>query len=139
LGRWPERTNLTPTSKIVVDTWAWLELFTGTRRGKDVESRLASSTESLTTVVTVAEVISVALRRKRSTEDKIAVIRSMSRVVAPTPDDAIEAGIIHAKTKDINPNFSLADAFVLQLAKKSGAKVLTGDPDFRGIKEAEII
>ena len=81
----------------------------------------------------------MALRRKRPADDKIAVIRSMSRVVAPTTDDAIEAGIIHAKTKDTSPNFSLADAFVPQLARKTGAKVLTGDPDFRGIKEAEMV
>jgi len=130
---------LTPTSKLVVDSWAWLELFMGTKYGEEVESRLAKSTESLTTAVTLAEVVSVALRRKRPTEDKIAAIRSISRVVAPTPDDAIEAGIIHAKTKDMNPNFSIADAFVLQLARKTGAKVLTGDPAFRGIRDAELI
>ena len=111
----------------------------GTKQGEEVESRLAKSTESLTTAVTLAEVVSVALRRKRPTEDKIAAIRSISRVVAPTPDDAIEAGIIHAKTKDMNPNFSIADAFVLQLARKTGAKVLTGDPAFRGIRDAELI
>ena len=34
------------------------------------------------------------------------------------------------------PNFSLCDAFVLQTAKSNDARVLTGDPDFRGIKEA---
>jgi len=130
---------LTPTPRLVVDSWAWLELFMGTNGGKEVESRMANSTESLTTVVTVAEVISVALRRKRTIEDKIAVIRSMSRVVPPTPDDAVEAGIIHAKTKVTNPNFSLADAFVLQLARKTGSKILTGDPDFRGIKEAVFV
>jgi len=130
---------LTPTSRLVVDAWAWLELFMGSKKGKEVESLLANSTESLTTVVTLAEVVSVALRRDRPTEDKVAVIRSLSRVVAPTPSDAIEAGIIHAKTKEVTPNFSLADAFVLQLARKTGAKVLTGDPDFRGIKETEII
>jgi predicted nucleic acid-binding protein len=130
---------LTPTSKLVVDSWAWLELFTGTKRGKDVEARLANSTESLTTVLTLAEVVSVALRRRRPTEDKIAVIRGLSKVVAPTPDDAIEAGIIHAKSRVVSPNFSLADAFVLQLARKTGAKVLTGDPDFKGMREAEIV
>jgi predicted nucleic acid-binding protein len=38
-----------------------------------------------------------------------------------------------------SPNFGLADSFVLQLARKVGAKVLTGDSDFKGLREAEYI
>jgi predicted nucleic acid-binding protein len=51
----------------------------------------------------------------------------------------VEAGEIHAIEKKLSPNFSLPDSFVLQLARKLGAKVLTGDPDFRKVKEAELI
>lgn len=36
-------------------------------------------------------------------------------------------------------NFSLGDAFVLQSAKSVHAKVLTGDLDFEGVKEAEML
>ncbi len=36
-------------------------------------------------------------------------------------------------------NFSLGDAFVLQMARKEGVKVLTGDRDFEGLKDAVMI
>ena len=49
----------------------------------------------------------------------------------------MEAGLLHARVRKGSPNFSLGDAFVLQLARKPRGKVMTGDPDFRGIREAE--
>ena len=128
---------MTPT-KLVLDSWAWLELFSGSEKGRQVDQELARS-EPFTSVITLAEVVSVSLRRKRPVEGKVAAIGSQSRVVSPSPEDAMEAGRLHAEAKRKAPNFSLADAFALQLARKVGAKVLTGDPDFKGLKEAKQI
>jgi predicted nucleic acid-binding protein len=66
-------------------------------------------------------------------------LKSLSRFGAPSYEDALEAGDLHARTRKTSPSFGLADSFVLQLARKVGARVLTGDPDFRGIKEADLI
>ena len=33
----------------------------------------------------------------------------------------------------------MTDSFVLQLARKVGARILTGDPDFVGMKETVLI
>ncbi len=128
----------TPSS-LVVDSWAWLELFSGSDRGKRVEKEIEKAEKVFTSAISLAEVVSVATRRKRPTEEKIAVIRSQSVVLVPSSDDAVEAGLLHAEAKAEAPGFSLADAFVLQAARKLGARVLTGDPDFRGIKDAELI
>ena len=127
-----------PTTKLIVDSWAWLELFTGSGRGRTVEEKIGHALP-FTSAVTLAEVVSVASRRGRPMDKEVSGIRSLSKVVPPTSDDAIEAGILHATTRKSSANFSLADAFVLQLARKLGGKVLTGDPDFREIKEAELI
>jgi predicted nucleic acid-binding protein len=116
-----------------------LELFAGSDRGRSVERTMNESVECYTTVVTLAEIVSVSARRGRPTEDKVATIRSLSKAVGSGADDAIEAGILHAKIRESSRNFSLADSFVLQAARKLGAKVLTGDPDFHGIKDAELI
>jgi predicted nucleic acid-binding protein len=132
--------SLTPTSRVIIDSWSWLELFAGSDRGKEVEAKLQTNQESFTTAMTLAEVVSVAARRGRPTDDKVSGIRNLSKVIVPSSlDDIIETGILHAQTRKISPNFSLADAFVLQAARKLGAKVLTGDPDFKGIGEAEFL
>jgi predicted nucleic acid-binding protein len=130
---------LTPTPRVVLDSWAWLELFSGSEKGRKVDRELAGSEGAFTSTVTLAEVVSVSLRRRRSVEDKVAAIRGQSRVVSPSSDDALDSGRLHAEMKRKAQNFSLADAFVLQLARKVGGKVLTADPDFLGIKEAEFL
>ena len=131
--------SLTPTSRVVIDSWAWLELFRGSNPGKKVEDELSKDTLGYTTATTLAEVVSVFGRRKMPAEAAAASIQSHARVLVPSTEDAVEAGIIHSTLKAKVPNFSLADAFVLQAARKLGAKVLTGDPDFRGLKEAELL
>ncbi len=130
---------MTPTSKVVLDAWAWLELFSGSEKGRAVDRRVSEAAQAYTSSVTLAEVVSVSARRGRTTEDKIASIRSLPRIDLPSSDDAMQAGLLHAEVTKRITSFSLADAFVLQLARKVGAKVLTGDPDFRGVKEAELI
>jgi PIN domain nuclease of toxin-antitoxin system len=130
---------LTLASRIVIDSWAWLELFGGSEKGRKVEQEITKAAESFTSSVTLAEVVSVSARRGRPTDDKVAAIRSLSRVVAPSSDDAVEAGILHARTKKDSRNFSLADAFVLQAAGKMNARVLTGDPDFKVLKGAQLL
>ena len=52
----------------------------------------------------------------------------------PDLEDASEAVSIRAELKPRSRNLSFEDYFVLQLARKKGAKVLTGDPDFRGVQ-----
>ncbi len=94
----------------------------------------------LTVSVTVAEVVSKFGREGLETEAPYTAITTSSRVVgAWAREDAKEVGILHAAVKKGRPNFSLADAVVLQLARREKARVLTGDPDFRGIEEAVMI
>lgn len=116
-----------------------MKLFDGSEDARTIETKMSSATEVLTSVVSLAEVVSVTTRRKRPAEKAVEVIMSNSRIAMPSSDDVIEAGLLHAKQKAESRNFSLADALVLQLARRVGARILTGDPDFRGIKEAEMV
>jgi len=131
--------SLTLAPRLVLDSWAWLELFRGSKEGSAIDQKIATAPESFTSAITLAEVVSVSARRGRPTGDKAAAIRIQSKVVVPSAEDAIEAGLLHAEMKKNVPNFSLTDAFVLQLARKLDARVLTDDPDLRGIKEAVFV
>jgi len=130
---------LTPTSRTVVDSWAWIEYFDGSERGRAVEAKLKESKEIWTSAVSLAEIVSRYRRRHLDESRPLEVLLSLSRVGTPTSDDSREAGKIHAEVKSRSRNFGLGDAFVLQLARKLDATVLTGDPDFRGLKGAEVI
>ena len=124
---------------LVVDSWAWVEYLDGSASGKKADEALQTASELWTSAASVAEVVSKYRRSGRDEEPAVRAITVLSKVGVPSLEDARQAGRIHAELKATAPNFSFADSFVLQLARKVGAKVLTGDPDFRGLKEAVVI
>jgi len=126
-------------TKLVVDSWAWVEYLDGSAPGKKADEAMQGATELWTSVASVAEVVSKYRRKGRDEGPAVMAMTSLSKIGVPDLEDARQAGRIHAEVKQGVPNFSFADAFVLQLARKVGAKVLTEDPDFRGIKEAEMV
>ena len=128
-----------PTNRLIVDSWAWIEYLDGSKKGAEVDKRISAGAELWTSVVSLAEVVSRYQRKGLPEGRAIEAIGSLSRLAVVDRSDAIEAGRIHAETRKKSPNFSLGDSFVLRLARKLNAKVLTGDPDFRGLKEAELL
>ncbi len=123
----------------VVDSWAWVEYLRGSRVGQLVKKELESGSETLTNVVTLAELTSKLRRERLDLEAAWRAVTGLSKTIAVTETDAKDAGILHAAVKETNANFSLANAFVLQTARKRGCRILTGDPDFKGIKEARML
>lgn len=127
-------------ARFVIDSWAWVEHLRGSEAGKRVRTILEDERNSiLTSSVTVAEVVSKFGREGLDVEGAYSAMANSSKLVSLGPDDARQAGIVHAATKKKRPNFSLGDAVVLYLARKERARVLTGDPDFRGLEEAVLL
>jgi len=126
-------------NRLVIDSWAWVEYLRGSEIGRSVDERISGGAELWTSVVSLTEVVSKYRREKLSEMTAVDAIGSLSKFGVPTREDAVETGVVHAEVKKKSPNFGLADAFVLQLARKVGGKVLTGDPDFKGLREAEFI
>ena len=126
-------------TSLVIDSWAWIEYMNGTPAGRKVESAMSSAKDLWTSVLTIAEVVSKYRRKGMDESQALDAIATLSRAGIPDAEDAIEAGRLQARIRKTSPNFGIADAFVLQLARKLGAKVVTGDPDFRGVKDATFI
>ncbi len=125
-------------SKYVIDAWAWMEYLDGSEAGNTAKANIEGG-NSFTNIVTVAEVVSRVARREGDVDAAFNFIVSLSRIVTGDENFAKRAGLLHNQIKKSKHNFSFGDAFVLQTAKDLGAKVLTGDPDFDGIKEAEML
>lgn len=126
-------------TSLVVDSWAWVEYLDGSPMGGQADKAMQKAPELWTSLVSIAEVVSKYKRKGRDEGPAVSAMTTLSRIGTPNLEDARQAGRIHAEVKQEAPNFSFADSFVLQLARKLDAKVLTGDPDFRGLKEAELI
>ena len=126
-------------SRYVVDSWAWIAYLEGSVAGEKVRDMIVDErNEIFTHIFSLGEIISKVRRSEKDTDVAWGAITTNSRVFA-LEKDSKDAGLLHAKMASKGLNFSLADAFVLSAAKKLGAKVLTGDPDFAGIEDAIMI
>lgn len=123
--------------KYVLDAYAWIEYLIGSKAGNKFESFLEDPTNEIyTCAVTIAEVISKTKREGRNFEVAYEIIVSNSKVVDVDEEISKDAGILHAEMRKINPDFGLADSYVLAVARRIRSKVLTGDLHFQGVKEA---
>jgi PIN domain nuclease of toxin-antitoxin system len=127
-------------TKYVVDAYAWMEYLGGTAKGTVVrEIIFDNKNEAITSSVTVAEVVSVVLRRGFDCADSLEAIRRLSTLHIAEETLAEEAGRIHAELRKKMKDFGLADAFVLASAKQLKAKILTGDPHFKKLKNVHLL
>ncbi len=127
-------------SKYVLDSWSWIEYFEGSPKGERVKGIISDSgNEIFTHSISIAEIVSIAQRRGKDVNQIWAAITNNSKILETSAEESKDVGITHAKVKSKNRNFSLADAFVLEAARKLGAKVLTGDADFKNMADAMML
>ena len=128
------------TKRFVVDAYAWVEYLIGSKCGSKIAAVLGEeSNEAYTCAVTVAEVISKAARDGQDVEAAYDILLSDSQVVSVNEEISKEAGVLHAEMRKTEKDFGLADAYVLATARRLKAKVLTGDPHFKSVREAVLL
>ncbi len=127
-------------SKFVLDAYAWVEYLEGSKAGLKVREIILDKSNTIyTNSVTVAEVISRTKRKNMDIKIALNAIGSLSIIINIDFSLANEVGLLHADIRKTIKDFGLADAFVLLTARKLNAKILTGDPHFKGFKETIII
>ena len=128
------------SEKYVIDAYAWIEYLIGSKTGEKVKSVLEKETNEIyTCAATVAEVVSKTAREDREFETAYDILLSNSQIVNIDDEISKEAGVLHCEMRKTKRDFELADAYVLAVARTVDAKILTGDPHFRGVKEAGMI
>jgi len=129
--------------KIVADAYAWIELFAGTRKGEFVKSRMEEAEAVITPDTVLAE---IARKYIREGIKEVAARQRLSTILEASEPAYIDDGIaleaakaylqLEKRAKDAGlEKPSLFDALVLAVARKTDAKVLTGDEHFEGLPE----
>ncbi len=126
--------------KYVVDAHAWISYLIGDKSGEFIAKIIEDTkNEIFTNIITLAKVISIIKRENKDYNESYKIILSLSKIYTGEIVFMKEVGLLHAETKREIREFGLADAFVLLTARKLNAKILTGDPHFKGFKEAILI
>lgn len=127
-------------SNFVIDAYAWIEYFDGTLLGEKVKALIEDKRNIVyTNVLTIAELSGRFSKTNKNFDEAKKITTSLSAIYNITSDFAEEVGKLHVELKKERKHMGLVDAFVLLTARKLNAKVVTGDEDFRGLKEALMI
>lgn len=123
---------------IVFDTYAWIEYFLGTDKGKKVESYL-NDNEIITPILVIIELNCKADKEGWDFEAILEFIKSKSVVSFINWDIANMSSKNYLWQRKHHKDFGLIDAIILSTAKAHNSKILTGDKHFIGLGEAIII
>ena len=129
--------------KIVIDSYAWIELFKGSINGNKAKAVLDSADELYTPDTVLAEIARKYIREgteKNIVNTRLEQISANSNIVCLDSKLAYESAKCYLelaenarKTKLNTP--SLFDAIVLATARVLNAKILTGDQHFKSLPE----
>lgn len=117
---------------VLIDSWAWIEYFRGSKAGEQIKGVIEDSEEKMIiSTINIAEVYRSILRfySEDFAEEKIEAMKQRAFVCDVIEEIAVEAAKIKHKKK-----WGLGDSLIYATAKKEGARVLTGDPDFKDVE-----
>jgi predicted nucleic acid-binding protein len=129
--------------KIVIDSYAWIEQFTGSANGNKVKEVLESADELYTPDTVLAEIARKYIRE--GVEDDIVNTR-LEQITANSNITYLDSKLAFESAKcylELAENArknklnlpSLFDAIVLATARVTNAKILTGDVHFKSLPE----
>ncbi len=132
---------------LVVDSYAWIELFLGSEKGNKVKQILSDAEEVRKPDIVLAEVSRKYSREhadKKRVRSRLVEISSASIITSIDINVAMKAGEAYLELADKAKQErrrmpSLFDAIVLATAREYDSKVVTGDEHFEGLPETVLI
>ena len=131
--------------KYVIDSYAWIEYFRGTSAGAKAKQYIEEE-ESATPTIVIAELSRKLLKEVEAgretpegREARLRFIKVSTIIVNLTEEIATLAGEIDVERRRKVKGWGLADSIVLATARKSKAKVVTGDEHFRDLADEVIL
>ncbi|MEE8358563.1 MAG: type II toxin-antitoxin system VapC family toxin [Candidatus Hydrothermarchaeales archaeon] len=121
---------------VLIDSWAWIEYFRGSEKGKTVVPIIESDEEIIVSAINLAEVYYTTLKKKgRETAKKQRdAIEMRCRIIGVDAEIATRGAEIKLERK-----WGLADAIILATAEIENVTLLTGDPHFKGMPNVEFL
>ncbi|HVL48130.1 MAG TPA: PIN domain-containing protein [Candidatus Thermoplasmatota archaeon] len=117
----------------VLDTWAWVEYFQGSRAGARLRP-LIEKGDVATCVLTFAELSDLHARADRpGLEARLAFIARRGPVLDVTREAAQRAGLTKWAQRAARQSLGLGDAIIYEVARENGCDLVTGDEGFRGL------
>jgi len=122
---------------ILVDTWAWLEMMSGSQRGDRARAIIRENSNICVSVLTLYE-LRYRLEQIKNRESAVLIIKQITDQAEVIPIDAQIAflgGTIKIQQTSQNTTMGAVDCLILATARIHNLKILTGDKHFTGCLE----
>ena len=122
--------------RYVIDSYAWIEYFMGTKTGESAKAIIENSEEKITPSICLAEVYAKTLKveNQEIAEKQKAFIKERSSLASLDESIAVESAKVQVRLKKEIDGWGLADSVVYATAIVKKAEVVTGDEHFRKLK-----
>jgi predicted nucleic acid-binding protein len=129
--------------KIVVDSYAWIEIFRGSEKGRAASDTIEESDQVVTPDIVLAEVARKYIRegiKENLVRKRIRTIVESSQVFGIDEECAAVSAKAYLEIENQAKKLklhkpSLFDGIILGTARITESRVLTGDPHFRELPE----
>jgi predicted nucleic acid-binding protein len=127
--------------KYVIDSYAWIEYFMGTKAGEKVKLIIEGLEEKITPTICLAEVYAKTLKAEgeEMAEKQKNFIKERSALIPLDETIAIKAAKIDVDMKKKVEGWGLADSIVYTTGLIREAKIVTGDIHFQNLKNVIFI
>jgi predicted nucleic acid-binding protein len=127
--------------KYVIDSYAWIEYFMGTKAGEKAKPIIEGAEEKITPTICLAEVYAKTLRvEDQELAEKQRIFIKEKSALAPLDEMiAVESARVQTKTKKEIDGWGLADSIVYATGLIRKADVVTGDEHFKKLKNVVFI
>ena len=120
---------------MLLDTYAWIELFIGSAKGRKVEETIRKGTKIYTSILTLAEIIPWCFRNQKNPDTIIKIIRDYSEILDLNEEIVRIAGKMNFEIKKNIKDFGMIDSLIYATAQIYSLKLLTGDKHFRNLDD----
>lgn len=113
-------------NRYVLDAHAWVEYLRGGPPGKRVKEILESGS-TYTTSITLAEVLSHVAKEGADAGLAARAVQTLSEIIELDSGLSVKAAERYVRMTKTSKSATLAQAYLLEAAKKVGAEIVTGD------------
>ena len=127
--------------RYVIDSYAWIEYFMGTKAGKKVKPIIEGLEEKITPTICLAEIYAKTIRveSEELAEKQRVFIKERSALASLDEKTAIESAKLNVTMKKKIKGWGLADSIVYATGLLKKAEVVTGDKHFKELKNVIFI
>ena len=124
----------------IIDTYAWVEYFTGSDRGKKVKKIVEDKDNTIITPeCCLAEIKGWCIREKYDFDEMYSLVRKISDIECVLTQDWLDAAAIRSEMRKTLKDFGMIDALIIAQQKRMRCRVVSGDPHFKGRRDVVFI